>query len=163
MSGKSFARPGRDPSPQFIEETQPAGCAADALPLPPTPFRGRVPPIGQFDESAANRRLDGKLRVAVNLRRTSCRTICACSPWAFVRGEIAARFLRQRFENCDGIATRGLLSPSEQTPAAQPDDALSVLRLNYETLKGLISLPSATVAQPTLCGTSCEWLSIGSK
>ena len=58
----------------------------------------------------------------------------------FVRGEIAACFLRQRFENFDGIATRGLLSPSEQTPAAQPDDAHSVLRLNYETLKGLISL-----------------------
>ena len=67
----------------------------------------------------------------------------------FVRGEIAACFLRQRFENFDGIATRGLLSPSEQTPAAQPDDAHSVLRLNYETLKGLISLASPTVAKPT--------------
>jgi hypothetical protein len=67
----------------------------------------------------------------------------------FVRGEIAACFLRQRFEIFDGIATRGLLSPSEQTPAAQPDDAHSVLRLNYETLKGLISLASPTVAKFT--------------
>jgi hypothetical protein len=44
---------------------------------------------------------------------------------------------------------RGLLSPSEPTPAAQPDDAHSVLRLNYETLKGLISLASPTVAKFT--------------
>jgi hypothetical protein len=37
---------------------------------------------------------------------------------------------------------------------AQLDDVHSVLRLNYETLRGLISLPSPSVAKPTLCGAT---------
>jgi len=77
----------------------------------------------------------------------------------FVRGKIAACFLRQRCEIFDGIATRGLLSPYEQTAAAQPDNAHSVLRLNYETLKGLISLASPTVAKPNHSETSDLWAS----
>ena len=37
---------------------------------------------------------------------------------------------------------------------AQLDYVHSVLRLNYETLKGLISLPSPSIAKTTLCGTT---------
>ena len=36
---------------------------------------------------------------------------------------------------------------------AQLDDVYSDLRLNYETLKGLISLASLSVAKPTLYET----------
>src|ERR1039458_1972660 len=38
-------------------------------------------------------------------------------------------------------------------PVAQLDDVHSVLRLNYETPKGLISLAPPSVAKPTLCET----------
>jgi hypothetical protein len=33
-----FAHPGRDSSPQFVEDVQREGCPADALALPRTPF-----------------------------------------------------------------------------------------------------------------------------
>jgi hypothetical protein len=43
---------------------------------------------------------------------------------------------------------------------AQLDNVHSVLRLNYETLRGLISLASPSVAKPTVYGTSgsCRFL-----
>ena len=42
----------------------------------------------------------------------------------------------------------------EDNPLAQLDDVHSILRLSYETLKGLISLASRGVAKLTLCETA---------
>jgi hypothetical protein len=46
------------------------------------------------------------------------------------------------------------LGPAEQTPWPQLDDVHSVLRLNYETPEGLISLAPPGFAKPTLCETA---------
>jgi len=47
-----------------------------------------------------------------------------------------------------------LIGAAEQTRVARLDDVYSDLRLNYETLKWLISLASLSVAKPTICETS---------
>jgi len=77
--------------------------------------------------------------------------------------EIAACFLRPRFAIFAGIATVQPDRHKRANPVAQLDDVYSDLRLNYETLKGLISVASLSVAKPTLCDTlglahPCAWL-----
>jgi hypothetical protein len=44
----------------------------------------------------------------------------------------------------------------EDNPLVQLDDVHSILRLSYETLKGLISLASRGVAKLTICETGKE-------
>ncbi len=68
--------------------------------------------------------------------------------------EIAASLLRQRFAIFRGIAPVQPALPRRGSPVAQLDNVHSVLRLNYETLRGLISLASRSVAKPTLCATT---------
>jgi hypothetical protein len=73
--------------------------------------------------------------------------------------------LRQRFAIFGGIA---LVQPAQRrrgNTVAQLVNVHSVLRLNYETLKGLISLASPSVAKLTLYETpgrsrrpGCEWV-----
>ena len=62
-------------------------------------------------------------------------------------------FLRQRSAIFDRIVTARPTQPRRADPVAQLDYVHSVLRLNYETLKGLISLASPSVAKTTLCET----------
>jgi hypothetical protein len=58
----------------------------------------------------------------------------------------ASQLLRLKFAIFGGIA---LMPPAQRrrgNPVAQVDNVHSVLRLNYETLRELISLPSSRVA-----------------
>jgi hypothetical protein len=57
--------------------------------------------------------------------------------------------LRQKFAIFGGIAPAQPAQPRRESPMAQLDNVHSVLRLNYETLGGLISLASLSVAKPT--------------
>ena len=61
--------------------------------------------------------------------------------------------MRQRFAIFGGIAPVQPAQPRRGNPVAQLDNVHSVLRLNYETLRGLISLASSSVAKLTLYGT----------
>jgi hypothetical protein len=45
----------------------------------------------------------------------------------------------------------------EDNPLAQLDDVHSILRLSYETLKGLTSLASRGVAKLTVCETNASY------
>ena len=62
-------------------------------------------------------------------------------------------FLRLRFEIFRRGGDRAACSAPRIKPLAQLDDVHSILRLSYETLKGLISLASQGVAKLTLCET----------
>jgi len=67
--------------------------------------------------------------------------------------------LRQRFAIFGRIA---LVQPAQRrrgNPVAQLDNVHSVLRLNYKTLRGLISLASPSVAKLTLSETSRDFSS----
>jgi len=68
--------------------------------------------------------------------------------------------LRQRFAIFGGIAPVQPAQPRRRSPVAQLDNVHSVLRLNYETLRGLISLASLSVAKPTLLETLDELLGL---
>jgi hypothetical protein len=88
--------------------------------------------------------------VTVDLYRTSCDTVCGCSrPGTIVIAEIAASFLRPRLAIFVEVATVQPTQHRRANPVAQLDAVHSVLRLNYETLKGLISLALTSVAKPT--------------
>ncbi len=88
-----------------------------------------------------------------------------CSaPGATVRAEIAASLLRQKFAIFGGIAPVQPARPRRESSVAQLDNVHSVLRLNYETLRGLISLASLSIAKPTLyetCRGSAPWRRAG--
>jgi hypothetical protein len=58
---------------------------------------------------------------------------------ATVRAENRSSLLRQRFAIFGGIAPVQPAQPRRGNPVAQLDNVHSVLRLNYETLRGLIS------------------------
>src|ERR1039458_145006 len=94
------------------------------------------------------------------LMRVGCAVFTAQHHRQSVRAEIAASLLRQRFAIFGGIATVQPAQPRSGNPVAQLDDVHSVLRLNYETLRGLISLASLSVAKPTLCETRLSRMSI---
>jgi hypothetical protein len=61
--------------------------------------------------------------------------------------------LKLRFEIFRRGGNRAGCSAPRIKPLAQLDDVLSILRLSYETLKGLISLAARGVAKLTLYGT----------
>jgi|ERR1039458_3518871 hypothetical protein len=87
--------------------------------------------------------------VREDVSRTHARRVARCSrPGTTVRAEIAASLLRPRFAIFGGMATVQPAQPGRGNPGAQLDDVHSVLALNYETLRGLISSASSRVAKP---------------
>jgi len=63
-------------------------------------------------------------------------------------------YLRQRFAIFGGIAPVQPAWRRQGNPVFQLDNVHSVLRLNYETLRGLISWAPPSVAKPTPCATA---------
>jgi hypothetical protein len=84
----------------------------------------------------------------VDLYRTSCHTVRVFGP-AHCHRRNRSLFLET--EICDFRRDRDCAARSAplSNPVAQLDYVYSDLRLNYETLKGLISLASLSVAKPT--------------
>ena len=99
------------------------------------------------------RRSGNRGGVTADVSRTRAGTVCAVSRPGCHQSRNRSLFMRQRFAIFGGIAPVQPAQARRGNPVAQLDNVHSVLRLNYESLRGLFSLASPSAAKLTLCET----------